>query len=83
MPVLWHPALNDVPAGPRIIIANEFIDALPVHQAIKQADGWHERVVDDQRRTAILSSAPRATRCPISTAPCRGELRQAARRLDL
>jgi NADH dehydrogenase [ubiquinone] 1 alpha subcomplex assembly factor 7 len=45
-PVLWHPALTDVPAGPAIIIANEFIDALPVHQAIKQADGWHERVVD-------------------------------------
>jgi NADH dehydrogenase [ubiquinone] 1 alpha subcomplex assembly factor 7 len=45
-PVLWHPALADVPGGPSIIIANEFIDALPVHQAIKQADGWHERVVE-------------------------------------
>jgi NADH dehydrogenase [ubiquinone] 1 alpha subcomplex assembly factor 7 len=45
-PVLWHPALIDVPGGPAIIIANEFIDALPVHQAIKQADGWHERVVE-------------------------------------
>jgi NADH dehydrogenase [ubiquinone] 1 alpha subcomplex assembly factor 7 len=45
-PVLWHPALTDVPSGPTIMIANEFIDALPVHQAIKQAGGWHERVVD-------------------------------------
>jgi NADH dehydrogenase [ubiquinone] 1 alpha subcomplex assembly factor 7 len=45
-PVLWHPALTDIPGGPAIIIANEFVDALPVHQAIKQADGWHERVVD-------------------------------------
>jgi NADH dehydrogenase [ubiquinone] 1 alpha subcomplex assembly factor 7 len=45
-PVLWHPALTDIPGGPAIIIANEFIDALPIHQAIKQADGWHERVVD-------------------------------------
>ncbi len=44
-PVLWHPALTDVPGGPAIIIANEFVDALPVHQAIKQADGWHERMV--------------------------------------
>ncbi len=42
----WHPALAEVPGGPSIIIANEFIDALPVHQAIKQADGWHERVID-------------------------------------
>ena len=46
MPMLWHAALDDVPAGASIVIANEFIDALPVHQAVKQADGWHERVVD-------------------------------------
>src|SRR6202044_2679438 len=34
-PVLWHQSLTDVPAGPAIIIANEFVDALPVHQAVK------------------------------------------------
>jgi NADH dehydrogenase [ubiquinone] 1 alpha subcomplex assembly factor 7 len=45
VPMLWHAALADVPGGPSIIVANEFIDALPVHQAVKQADGWHERVV--------------------------------------
>ena len=44
--MLWHTALADVPSGPAIIIANEFVDALPVHQAVKQADGWHERVVE-------------------------------------
>ncbi|MGB6541327.1 MAG: SAM-dependent methyltransferase [Xanthobacteraceae bacterium] len=42
----WHTTLADVPGGPCIIIANEFIDALPVHQAVKQADGWHERIVE-------------------------------------
>jgi NADH dehydrogenase [ubiquinone] 1 alpha subcomplex assembly factor 7 len=46
VPALWHATLDDVPGGPSLIIANEFIDALPVHQAVKQADGWHERVVD-------------------------------------
>ena len=45
-PVLWHPSLTDVPAGPAIIIANEFVDALPVHQAVKQAGGWYERMVE-------------------------------------
>jgi NADH dehydrogenase [ubiquinone] 1 alpha subcomplex assembly factor 7 len=45
-PVLWHPSLTDVPSGPAIIIANEFVDALPVHQAVKQKDGWHERVIE-------------------------------------
>jgi len=45
-PTAWHDKLEDVPGGPGIIIANEFIDALPVHQAVKQSDGWHERVID-------------------------------------
>jgi NADH dehydrogenase [ubiquinone] 1 alpha subcomplex assembly factor 7 len=46
VPTLWHTTLEEVPGGPGIIVANEFIDALPVHQAVKQADGWHERVVE-------------------------------------
>ena len=46
LPAFWHSALEDVPAGPFIVVANEFIDALPVRQAVKQAGGWHERVVE-------------------------------------
>ena len=45
VPKLWHKALRDVPPGPSIIIANEFFDALPVNQAVKQNDGWHLRCV--------------------------------------
>jgi NADH dehydrogenase [ubiquinone] 1 alpha subcomplex assembly factor 7 len=45
VPALWHTTLEDVPSGPAIIIANEFIDALPIHQAVKRPDGWHERVI--------------------------------------
>jgi NADH dehydrogenase [ubiquinone] 1 alpha subcomplex assembly factor 7 len=45
VPMLWHPTLEDVPAGSCLIVANEFIDALPVHQAVKLSDGWHERVI--------------------------------------
>jgi NADH dehydrogenase [ubiquinone] 1 alpha subcomplex assembly factor 7 len=63
MPLHWHQALEDVPAGPTIILANEFFDALPVHQAIKQDDGWHERVVMVDRNGnftlgALLSPLP-------------------------
>ncbi len=46
MPMYWHPALNDVPKGPVIILANEFFDALPVHQAVKAEFGWYERLVE-------------------------------------
>jgi len=45
VPVYWHRSLEEVPDGPLIILANEFIDALPIHQAVMCADGWHERVI--------------------------------------
>jgi SAM-dependent MidA family methyltransferase len=45
VPVQWHQTLADIPEGPAIILANEFFDALPVHQAVMCVDGWHERVV--------------------------------------
>ena len=46
MPVSWHSALADVPAGPAIVVANEFFDALPISQAVKTERGWHERQVE-------------------------------------
>jgi NADH dehydrogenase [ubiquinone] 1 alpha subcomplex assembly factor 7 len=46
VPVFWHSALEEVPAGPCLFVANEFIDALPVRQAIRQSGAWHERVVE-------------------------------------
>jgi SAM-dependent MidA family methyltransferase len=50
VPVVWHNDFSEVPPGPIVVIANEFIDALPVHQAVRMADGWHERMVglDDE-----------------------------------
>jgi SAM-dependent MidA family methyltransferase len=44
-PAFWHASLSDVPAGPSIIIANEFFDALPINQTVKMADGWHTRTI--------------------------------------
>jgi SAM-dependent MidA family methyltransferase len=46
VPVVWHQSLEEVPEGPAIVLANEFIDALPINQAIKQFNGWYERVVE-------------------------------------
>lgn len=45
VPLSWHRHLLDVPEGPCIILGNEYLDALPVHQVVKQNDGWHERVI--------------------------------------
>jgi NADH dehydrogenase [ubiquinone] 1 alpha subcomplex assembly factor 7 len=41
--VRWHATLGEVPPGPAIVLANEFFDALPVHQAERRPTGWHER----------------------------------------
>ena len=58
-PVFWHSSLEEVPAGPAIILANEFFDALPVHQAVKQPDGWHERkIAIDRNGNLIFIIAP-------------------------
>jgi SAM-dependent MidA family methyltransferase len=46
VPVVWHRAFDEVPEGPLIVVANEFFDALPVNQAVKQLNGWYERVVE-------------------------------------
>lgn len=41
----WHDALDTVPSGPTILIANEFLDALPIRQFVRTAAGWAERCV--------------------------------------
>lgn len=43
--VEWHDRLDSVPGGPILVIANEFFDALPVHQLIRTKAGWRERLV--------------------------------------
>jgi NADH dehydrogenase [ubiquinone] 1 alpha subcomplex assembly factor 7 len=43
--VTWHDHLDEVPAGPTIVLANEFLDALPVRQLIRHGGVWHERRV--------------------------------------
>ncbi len=42
----WHDALQDVPPGPMLLLANEFLDALPIRQFIRRGAGWMERFVD-------------------------------------
>ena len=74
--ILWHDKLDEVPAGPSIIVANEFIDALPVRQAVRQADGWHERVIEVSPEGNFVISAARDPLPFFETSMPRG-LRQA------
>jgi NADH dehydrogenase [ubiquinone] 1 alpha subcomplex assembly factor 7 len=44
-PLEWFETIEAVPRGPLIVIANEFIDALPVRQLVREGGGWRERAV--------------------------------------
>ncbi|HEY4040683.1 MAG TPA: SAM-dependent methyltransferase [Rhodopila sp.] len=43
----WHDDLATVPAGPMILVGNEFLDALPIRQFVRRGHGWTERYVAD------------------------------------
>jgi len=42
----WHDAIETLPPGPAILLANELFDALPIRQFQRGANGWAERCVD-------------------------------------
>ncbi len=43
----WHDRVEDMPDGPLILIANEFLDALPIRQFVRRGEAWAERYVAD------------------------------------
>jgi NADH dehydrogenase [ubiquinone] 1 alpha subcomplex assembly factor 7 len=45
LPATWHERLDTVPPGPLLLVANEFLDALPIRQFQRLPDGWHERAI--------------------------------------
>lgn len=42
-PVHFHTSFSELPEGNFILVANEFFDALPIHQYVKTATGWNEK----------------------------------------
>jgi len=52
--VRWHDALDSVPEGPLLLVANEFFDALPVRQFAVTDRGIAERMVGLDRSGARL-----------------------------
>jgi NADH dehydrogenase [ubiquinone] 1 alpha subcomplex assembly factor 7 len=41
----WYDDLGALPPGPMLLVANEFLDALPIRQYVRTSEGWRERVV--------------------------------------
>ncbi len=58
---IWHHDLSTVPLyGPVLLVANEFLDALPVRQLVKTPHGWRERMVglEEDRFVPVAGSQP-------------------------
>jgi len=62
----FHDDLSSVPAdGPILLVANEFLDALPVRQIVRTPEGWREVVVAVDREGHFV---PRAGERPMDAA---------------
>lgn len=42
---IWVDRIEDLPQAPLFLIANEFLDALPIRQFLQGPQGWQERLV--------------------------------------
>jgi SAM-dependent MidA family methyltransferase len=57
----WSPKVSDALGDmPLFLIANEFLDALPIHQYVKTDSGWHERMVISDDGKLDFALAPMA-----------------------
>ncbi len=67
--VHFHHDTSTLPEDrPLLIVANEFFDALPIHQLVRSAQGWHERMIglEDDRLTFVAGDKPMDTIVPPS-----------------
>lgn len=69
----WHDDVGTLPSDrPLFLIANEFLDALPVHQLVRTADGWVERGVataEDAVAWTLLAAPPQLAQAAAARFP--------------
>jgi NADH dehydrogenase [ubiquinone] 1 alpha subcomplex assembly factor 7 len=56
----FHDSADTLPDSPLFLVANEFFDALPIRQFLRQGDGWAERMVGAQDGKLCFGLAPPA-----------------------
>lgn len=56
---VWLGRVEELPAGPALIVANEFLDALPIRQFVRGQMHWSERMVAlDREGRLVLADGP-------------------------
>ena len=61
---VWHESVEDLPPGPMVFLANEFLDALPIRQIRGEGEAF---VVDGERVWSPDSDAPIQETCDVAT----------------
>src|SRR5262249_17087432 len=55
---IWHDALHEITPAPTLLIANEFLDCLPIRQFVRTPDGWRERLIGAQNDMLAFGLSP-------------------------
>jgi NADH dehydrogenase [ubiquinone] 1 alpha subcomplex assembly factor 7 len=75
---VWLPHVADLPDGPLLIVANEFLDALPIRQFVRGAVYWSERrVALDDENCFVFVEGPESPAASLLVPP--GQREGAAR----
>ena len=59
----WHDDIATIPAGATILVANEFLDALPIHQFVSTDTGWVERCIGIANEELAFVTGKTASAC--------------------
>ncbi len=73
----WHNTIEELPEYPLIVIANEFFDALPIHQFVYSDSGWLERRIGVDARELCFTLSPPQLSIAAETAqlaPAKGDV---------
>jgi len=63
---VWHERVADLPALPLFLVANEFLDALPIRQFLRAGEAWAERMVGAEGGELVFGLAAPAPLAALS-----------------
>lgn len=65
---VFHDSLETLPPNrPLLLVANEFLDALPIRQLIRTDAGWRERLVDLDGEQFVFAAGPQPMDAAVPT----------------
>ena len=52
--ITWHKSLQEIPPQPTLVIANEFLDVLPIRQYVKTENQWREHAIGVDKKDNLV-----------------------------